>query len=53
MMDLTSVELPTEKGNFYLCGPIGFMQVAKQQLLSLGVVEGNIHYEVFGPHASL
>lgn len=53
MMDLASVDLPTEKGNFYLCGPIGFMQFAKQQLLKLGVGESNIHYEVFGPHASL
>ena len=53
MMDLASVDLPTEKGNFYLCGPIGFMQFAKQQLLKLGVGESNIHYEVFGPHATL
>jgi nitric oxide dioxygenase len=53
MMDLATVDLPTEKGNFYLCGPIGFMQFAKQQLLKLGVGESNIHYEVFGPHATL
>lgn len=53
MMDLASVELPTEKGNFYLCGPVGFMQFIKRQLLGLGVGENNIHYEVFGPHASL
>ena len=52
-MDLTTVDLPTENGNFYLCGPIAFMQFAKQQLLKLGVGESNIHYEVFGPHASL
>lgn len=53
MMDLTKVELPIEHGNFYLCGPIAFMQFAKQKLLSLGVVLENIHYEVFGPHADL
>ena len=53
MMDLASIDLPTDNGNFYLCGPIGFMQFAKQQLLKLGVGESNIHYEVFGPHASL
>ena len=53
MMDLSTVDLPTENGNFYLCGPIAFMQFAKQQLLKLGVGENNIHYEVFGPHASL
>jgi nitric oxide dioxygenase len=53
MMDLTAVDLPIEQGNFYLCGPIPFMQFAKQQLLTLGVIAENIHYEVFGPHASL
>ena len=53
MMDLTKVDLPIEQGNFYLCGPIAFMQFAKQQLLNLGVVASNIHYEVFGPHAEL
>tara|TARA_R110000803_G_scaffold101673_6_gene169656 strand:- start:5441 stop:6622 length:1182 start_codon:yes stop_codon:yes gene_type:complete len=53
MMDLATVDLPTENGNFYLCGPIAFMQFAKQQLLKLGVGESNIHYEVFGPHATL
>jgi len=29
------------------------MQFAKQQLLNLGANEENIHYEVFGPHATL
>ena len=53
MMELSSMNLPTEKGNFYLCGPIVFMQFVKQQLLTLGVTESNIHYEVFGPHAAL
>ena len=53
MMDLAAVDLPVDKGNFYLCGPIAFMQFAKQQLLKLGVGETNIHYEVFGPHAAL
>ncbi len=52
-MDLSAVELPVEQGNFYLCGPIAFMQFAKQQLLNLGVASANIHYEVFGPHAEL
>ncbi|MGB1261426.1 MAG: NO-inducible flavohemoprotein [Cognaticolwellia sp.] len=53
MMDLAAVDLPVDRGNFYLCGPIGFMQFAKQQLLTLGVGEASIHYEVFGPHAAL
>ncbi|WP_331456659.1 NO-inducible flavohemoprotein [Colwellia sp. TT2012] len=53
MMDLSQLDLPVEQGNFYLCGPIAFMQFAKQQLLNLGVVATNIHYEIFGPHADL
>jgi nitric oxide dioxygenase len=52
-MDFTKLTLPINKGDFYLCGPIGFMQFAKQQLLKLGVLATNIHYEVFGPHQSL
>lgn len=53
MMDLTAIDLPTNNGNFYLCGPIAFMQFVKTQLLKLGVGESHIHYEVFGPHAAL
>jgi len=53
MMDLTKVDLPISQGDFYLCGPVAFMQFAKQQLLTLGVEATNIHYEIFGPHADL
>jgi len=53
VIDLTHIDLPIEQGNYYLCGPVGFMQFAKQQLLTLGVGEARIHYEVFGPHTSL
>ncbi|MDG1731949.1 MAG: NO-inducible flavohemoprotein [Thalassotalea sp.] len=53
VMDLSTRDLPLSNGDFYLCGPIAFMQFAKQQLLSLGVNETRVHYEVFGPHASL
>lgn len=45
--------LPIDNGDYYLCGPVAFMQFAKQQLLELGVTDDRIHYEVFGPHASL
>ncbi|MGP3592101.1 NO-inducible flavohemoprotein [Vagococcus sp. WN89Y] len=38
---------------FYLCGPVGFMQFAAQQLVSLGVANERIHYECFGPHKVL
>ncbi|MDB2387450.1 NO-inducible flavohemoprotein [Shewanella sp.] len=46
-------QLPIEHGDYYLCGPVPFMQFAQQQLLELGVDTQRIHYEVFGPHASL
>lgn len=38
---------------FYLCGPVKFMQFAAEQLVSLGVSKENIHYECFGPHKVL
>jgi len=38
---------------FYLCGPVGFMQFAAKQLVELGVAQENIHYECFGPHKVL
>lgn len=43
-------ELPLDDGDFYLCGPVGFMKFIKEQLQALGVSEDSIHYEVFGPH---
>ncbi|WP_020407523.1 NO-inducible flavohemoprotein [Hahella ganghwensis] len=51
-MDLAQIEqeLPLNDGDFYLCGPVPFMQFAKQQLVTLGVDSSRIHYEVFGPH---
>ncbi len=53
VMDFTELTLPIQEGDFYLCGPIGFMQFAKNKLLISGVTETRIHYEVFGPHQSL
>jgi len=53
-MDISTVadQLPLIEADFYLCGPVGFMQFAKQQLVTLGVADDCIHYEVFGPHES-
>lgn len=53
LMSLSAVPLPIETGDFYLCGPVSFMKFAQDQLLELGVDADRIHYEVFGPHASL
>ncbi|GLS24296.1 NO-inducible flavohemoprotein [Marinibactrum halimedae] len=52
LMDLSTLEetLPLLEGDYYLCGPVPFMQFAKQQLITLGVPENQIYYEVFGPH---
>ncbi len=51
-MDLSKLEGafsdPTDQ--FYLCGPVGFMQFAAKQLVDLGVKQENIHYECFWPH---
>ncbi|WP_193165334.1 NO-inducible flavohemoprotein [Microbulbifer hainanensis] len=55
LMDLETIsdKLPLHEGEYYLCGPVGFMAFVKGQLLSLGVGGGRIHYEVFGPHSDL
>ncbi|TYL46514.1 NO-inducible flavohemoprotein [Marinomonas sp. IMCC 4694] len=52
MMQIDAVKdsLPLTDGEFYLCGPVGFMMFVKQQLLTLGVEADRIHYELFGPH---
>lgn len=53
LMNFECDSLPRNDGQFYLCGPIGFMKFAKQALIDQGVEPSRIHYEVFGPHASL
>lgn len=55
LMDLSAMEgaISDPAMQFYLCGPVGFMQFAAKQLVSLGVQQDNIHYECFGPHKVL
>ncbi|WLI75936.1 NO-inducible flavohemoprotein [Kosakonia sp. H02] len=55
LMDLTTLEgkFSDPAMQFYLCGPVGFMQFAAQQLVTLGVAKDRIHYECFGPHKVL
>ncbi len=50
-MNISEVALPISDGDFYLCGPVGFMKFIKSQLVDLGVSEDRILYEVFGPHS--
>ncbi|MDA9556600.1 NO-inducible flavohemoprotein [Vibrio sp.] len=52
-IDLSQKSMPIDNGDFYLCGPVMFMKFMKEQLVTLGVSDDRIHYEVFGPHASL
>ena len=55
LMDLSQLksQLADPATEFYLCGPVGFMQFAAQQLVALGVAVDHIHYECFGPHKVL
>ncbi|WP_153127262.1 NO-inducible flavohemoprotein [Peribacillus tepidiphilus] len=42
-----------EDADFYFCGPVPFMKSINSSLIDLGVAEDKIHYEFFGPMASL
>ena len=55
LMDLHALEgkFSDPAMQFYLCGPVTFMQFAAKQLVELGVTKDNIHYECFGPHKVL
>jgi nitric oxide dioxygenase len=54
-MDLSLIaeELPVADADFYVCGPVAFMESVVKQLESLAVGRERIHYEVFGPHTYL
>lgn len=55
LMDLSQTEgLYSDPAmQFYLCGPVVFMQFSARQLVESGVEAQNIHYECFGPHKVL
>ncbi|RSD27856.1 NO-inducible flavohemoprotein [Mesobacillus subterraneus] len=42
-----------EQADFYFCGPVPFMKAINGALKELGVTEDRIHFEFFGPMASL
>lgn len=52
LLDVSKVEGLTEDATreFYLCGPVGFMQFVAKQLIDAGVDKDRIFYECFGPH---
>ena len=39
--------------DYYMCGPLSFMQDMAKKLIAMGVEQDKIHYEVFGPHKVL
>jgi nitric oxide dioxygenase len=45
--------VPTNKADFYFCGPIPFMKCVNEILKAWEVETENIHFEFFGPSASL
>ncbi|WIY62605.1 NO-inducible flavohemoprotein [Bacillus arachidis] len=45
--------IPTNKADFYFCGPVPFMKHINKDLVEWGVSPEHIHYEFFGPAASL
>jgi len=55
LMELAQLEglFDAPEMEFYLCGPVVFMQFAAKQLVAQGVSADKIHYECFGPHKVL
>lgn len=55
LVDLDSVKdrVKLNGAEYYLCGPLAFMEKINHQLLQWGIDESNIHYEIFGPSRSL
>lgn len=47
-MDVREVDLP-EDAEYYLCGPVVFMQSVRTALIARAVPPKDIQYEVFGP----
>ncbi len=45
--------LPSKDAEFYLCGPVPFLQTMVRMLKQWSVPEGQIHFEVFNPIAIL
>ncbi|GAA1751046.1 globin domain-containing protein [Kocuria aegyptia] len=48
LMNVDAVELPAD-AQYYLCGPLPFMQAVRSSLIARGVPAKDIQYEVFGP----
>ncbi|WP_026551358.1 globin domain-containing protein [Arthrobacter sp. H20] len=47
-MDVSTIDLPAG-AEYYLCGPLVFMQAVRSALIARGIPAKDIQYEVFGP----
>lgn len=47
-MDVNAVKLPLD-AEYYLCGPLPFLQAVRSALIAKGIRAKDIQYEVFGP----
>lgn len=45
--------IPSMNASFYFCGPQPFMSVVNSSLKACGAADSDLHYEFFGPAASL
>ena len=52
-VDLLKALLPFDDYEFYLCGPPAFLESLYEGLKELNVADERIHYEFFGPGATL
>lgn len=52
-VDLLRSLLPFDDYEFYLCGPVGFMETLYSDLKALNIADERIHYEFFGKGSSL
>ena len=52
-IDLIKSLLPFDDYEFYMCGPPAFLESLYEGLKDLNVADGRIHYEFFGPGATL
>ncbi len=52
-VDLLRALLPFDDYEFYICGPVGFMEVLYSGLRALNIGDDRIHYEFFGKGSSL
>ena len=48
LLDIADVDLPDD-AQYYLCGPLPFLQAVRSALLDHGVAPRDIQYEIFGP----